>query len=175
MKVNVTSILISGGLLLIVGGCGHGSMSQYNAADTVQITEGTVVTTPKGIERNYAISGKASMIRMAKNKTTVDLHVEGLNSNEKYPSHVHNLPCGEKGGGGHYQHDKGGKVDAVNEIWLTFTSNAAGIGSKTASHGYMARPDAQSIVIHDSTSDKTRIACINLKEPVTADASYSYY
>ena len=93
----------------------------------------------------------------------VNLSLHGLHSNEKYPTHVHNLPCGEKGGGGHYQNEKGGKVDDVNEIWLTFTTDSIGMGSSQAHHGYYARQDAQSIVIHDSTSDKARIACIDLK------------
>ncbi len=96
-------------------------------------------------------------------KTMVDLKVAGLHANEQYPSHIHNLPCDEKGGGGHYQHEKGGNVDTVNEIWLTFTTDHSGAGFKEASHAHMARADAQSIVIHDSTPDKARIACFNLK------------
>lgn len=163
MNAGMTSVLISSGLFLTLGGCGHHTMSKHDAADGAQVTEGMVVTTPAGGERNYAVTGKASMIRTPNEKTTVDLQVAGLHADEKYPSHVHNLLCEEKGGGGHYQHEKGGKVDAVNEIWLTFTSNDAGIGSAKGSHSHMARPDAQSIVIHDSTPDKARIACINLQ------------
>ncbi len=163
MNVSVTSIVITGGLLLMVGGCGHYSMNNDNAmAKGDQVTKGSVVTTSAGVDRNYAITGEASMTRASHKKTMVDLHVAGLHADEKYPSHVHNLPCEEKGGGGHYQNEQGGKVDAVNEIWLTFTTNGAGAGSKEASHGHIARPDAQSIVIHDSTPDKARIACINL-------------
>ena len=163
MNSKATSILISAGLLLMVGGCGHYSMSK-NAAITTgdQVTNGSDMTTKTGTERNYTITGEASMMRTSM-KTTVDLNITGLHANEKYPSHVHNLPCGEKGGGGHYQHEKGGTVDAVNEMWLTFTTNDAGVGSQETSHGHTARSDAQSIVIHDSTPDKARIACLNLK------------
>jgi hypothetical protein len=130
-----------------------------------QVTQGTPLNTKTGVERNYDITGKASMKRLASGdtgKTMVDLRVEGLQPNAKYPVHVHNLPCAEKGGGGHYQHEKGGKVDDVNEIWLTFTSDSSGAGSSQAEHSHVARPDAQSIVIHDSTADKARIACIDL-------------
>ncbi len=163
MNVGITSILLSAGLILMVGGCGHSSMSKQGAmTGDDHITQGSVVTTAAGAERNYAITGEASMIRSSM-KTMVDLNVAGLHAGEKYPSHVHNLPCGEKGGGGHYQHSTDQTVDAVNEIWLTFTTNSAGVGSKEASHGNTARPDAQSIVIHDSTPDKARIACLNLK------------
>ena len=137
--------------------------STNTLADGVQVTEGKAVTTKAGSERNYTITGQAYMFRIPSGKTIVDLYIEGLHPNEKYPVHVHNLPCGERGGGGHYQHEKGGKVDDVNEIWLTFTSDTAGVGSSDAKHGHVARADAQSIVIHDSTADKARIACIDLK------------
>ena len=164
MNMSVPSILITGGLFLMVGGCGHYSMNKDNAMVTGNhVTKGSVVTTAAGAERNYTVTGDASMVRTPKNKTMVNLDVAGLHANEKYPSHVHNLPCEEKGGGGHYQHKKGGNVDAANEIWLTFTTNNSGAGSQEARHTHLARPDAQSIVIHDSTSDKARIACLNLK------------
>ncbi len=172
MNVSITSIFLSTGLILMVGGCGHYSISKQGAmTDSNKITKGSVMTTSAGTERNYAITGDASMIRSSM-KTIVDLNVGGLHASEQYPSHVHNLPCEEKGGGGHYQHDTGGKVDAINEIWLTFTANDAGVGSKEASHGNTARPDAQSIVIHDSTSDKARIGCINLTKSVETDSAY---
>ncbi len=164
MNVSVSSIVITGGLLLMVGGCGYYSTNNDNVMATGdQVTKGSVVTTSVGAERNYAITGEASMTRSSHNKTMVDLHVAGLHANEKYPSHVHNLPCEENGGGGHYQYEKGGNVDAANEIWLTFTTNNSGAGSQEASHAHLARPDAQSIVIHDSTSDKARIGCLNMK------------
>ena len=148
--------------LTITIGC---NTVQTTSSDEAQVTTGTPSTTKAGIERNYEITGKAQMKRLPSGdtgKTVVDLNVKGLHPNEKYPVHVHNLPCSEKGGGGHYQHEKGGKVDDVNEIWLTFTSNSSGAGSSQAEHNHVARPDAQSIVIHDSTADKARIACIDL-------------
>lgn len=164
MNVSGNSILITSGLLLMVGGCGHDSMNTDNTMTTDNhVTTGSIMTTSAGAERNYTIKGDASMVRTPKNKTMVSLHVAGLHADQKYPSHIHNLPCDEKGGGGHYQHEKEGNVDAANEIWLTFTTNNAGVGSQEAMHAHLARPDAQSIVIHDSTSDKARIACLNLK------------
>jgi hypothetical protein len=163
MKYSTFEILVMVIALSLLTGCSS-TKSSHNG--DVQLTEGTPEITRKGVERNYNITGKASMERMPgedNGKTNVNLYVEGLHPNEKYPTHVHNLPCGEKGGGGHYQHEKGGKVDDVNEIWLTFTTNSSGSGSSQAEYGHVARPDAQSIVIHDSTSDKARIACIDLK------------
>ncbi len=163
MNAGLTSIVISGALSLMVSGWGHQATGKDDAmAGGAQVTEGAIITTSTGAERNYALTGNASMRRFSNSRTTVTLDVAGLHAHEKYPSHVHNLPCDQKGGGGHYQYKKGGKVDAVNEIWLTFTTNAAGDGSARASHGRLAQPDAQSIVIHDSTKDKARIGCINL-------------
>lgn len=162
-KYPTFEILVIALALSLLTGCS--SLKSSHNGD-VQLAEGSPEITKNGVERNYNIIGKASMKRLhtGGNETTiVDLHVEGLHPNEKYPTHVHNLPCVEKGGGGHYQHEKGGKVDDVNEIWLTFTANASGSGSSQAEHGHVARPDAQSIVIHDSTPDKARIACIDLK------------
>lgn len=149
--------------LIMTIGC---NLHKNNSNEEAQVTEGKPSTTKAGIERNYDITGKASMKRLASGdtgKTMVDLRVEGLQPNAKYPVHIHNLPCAEKGGGGHYQHEKVGNVDDVNEIWLTFTSDSSGVGSSQAEHGHVSRPDAQSIVIHDSTADKARIACIDLK------------
>ena len=154
-NVNITKIL---GIVAVVA-----LVPTTTFAGGVQLTGGTAVTTSAGVERNYEITGNAYMIRIPHGKTIVDLHVEGLHPHAKYPTHVHNLPCGENGGGGHYQNEKGGEMDTVNEIWLTFTSGPAGIGSGETKHSHIARPDAQSIVIHDSTPDKARIACINLK------------
>jgi hypothetical protein len=161
-KYPTFEILVIAFALSLLTGC---SSLKTSSNGHSRLTEGTPEITKKGVERSYDITGKASMKRLSggdSGTTIVNLYVEGLHPNEKYPTHVHNLPCGEKGGGGHYQHEKGGKVDDVNEIWLTLTTNSAGIGTKQAEHGYVARPDAQSIVIHDSTADKARIACIDL-------------
>ncbi len=162
-KIAKLATLVIAFALASTTGC---SPLQTTSNDEAQVTEGKPSTTKMGVERNYEVTGKAQMKRLPggdTGKTIVDLNVKGLHPNEKYPVHVHNLPCGEKGGGGHYQHEKGGKVDDVNEIWLTFTSDASGAGSSQAEHGHVARSDAQSIVIHDSTADKARIACIDLR------------
>ena len=149
--------------LTLITGC---NSLKSTSNDGAQVTEGRPSITKTGVERNYEITGKTTMKRLPNGntgETVVALYVEGLHPNAKYPAHVHNLPCGEKGGGGHYQNERGGKVDDINEIWLTFTTDATGIGSSQAKHGYFARPDAQSIVIHDNTADKARIVCIDLK------------
>lgn len=129
------------------------------AANGGQVTRGTFHTFSAGLTRGYAISGHAVMVRTGSEMTLVSVHVAGLAPDTTYPVHVHNAPC-STGGGGHYQQVIGGPVDAVNEIWPAFTTNAAGMGSGQAMNAFWARPEAQSIVIHDT--DGARIACANL-------------
>ena len=136
-KIGILATLVIAFALVSTTGCSSLETTSNNEA---QVTAGTPSTTKVGVERNYEITGKAQMKRLPSGdtgKTIVDLNVEGLHPNEKYPAHVHNLPCGEKGGGGHYQHEKGGKVDDVNEIWLTFTSDSSGVGSSQAEHSHV--------------------------------------
>ena len=95
-------------------------------------------------------------------KTTVTVQVRGLAPNTVYPTHVHNAPCSAANpGGGHYQQDDTGLVDAVNEMWPVVTTNAAGNGHGKAKHGFWARPEAQSIVVH-APGSLTRLACADL-------------
>jgi hypothetical protein len=100
------------------------------------------------------------MTRTADGKTIVATHATGLAANTTYGVHVHNKACSDSNGGGHYQNVVGGAVDPYNEIWPAFTTNAAGIGNGWAMHAFYARPEAQSVVIHDT--DGKRIACADL-------------
>ena len=90
-------------------------------------------------------------------KTIISVHAEGLLPDTAYEVHMHNKACGDNNGGGHYQDVVGGPVDAANEIWPLFTSNAAGIGNGYASNGLTARPEARAVVIH--APGGARIAC----------------
>ena len=123
-------------------------------------TRGEFVTFGNGIGRGYEISGHATMTRTADGKTIVSTHARGLGANTTYGVHVHNKACGDSDGGGQYQNVVGGPVDAFNEIWPAFTTNGAGNGNGRAVHAFTARPEAQSVVIHDT--DGNRIACADL-------------
>ena len=133
------------------------------------VTKGEVSATPAG-ELVYpaGITGHARMIRTLSDdvgNTVVRLRVKGLSPGFEYPTHVHNGTCAS-GGGGHYQHEVGGAVDDVNEMWLTFTANSKGKAKSHAGHDHLAREDARSIVIHDhiyASLPKARIACVDLK------------
>jgi hypothetical protein len=131
------------------------------SASTGSTTRGEFVTFADGISRGYEIEGLAVMVRTADDKTIVSTHVSGLAANTTYGVHVHNKPCTDSNGGGHYQNVVGGPVDSINEIWPAFTTNPAGIGNGSAVHQFYARPEAQSVVVHDT--DGKRIACANLE------------
>ncbi len=132
-------------------------------AGEARVTEGAFETYAAGPGLGYAVDGRAQMVRTADGKTIVTVHVTGLKPGVTYGAHVHNLPCGVNNGGGHYQQVVGGPVDAINEIWPGFTANPAGIGSGRAANAFTARPEAQSVVIHDPTAANARIACADLE------------
>lgn len=143
---------------------------KFACADLSLKTQGTLyqsgeaVTTAVGIERGLKVSGKAAMIRKKNNSTVVKLRVSGLQENTFYPTHVHNLSCA-LGGGGHYKIDPSiAEPIESNEIWPTFTTNATGKGrAHIHVKDHIARPEAQSIVIHDP-QDSARIACFTLSD-----------
>jgi hypothetical protein len=132
-------------------------------ANGAQVTGGEFRTYASGPALGYDVAGRAQMERTAGGTTLVQVHVTGLRPNISYGVHVHNLPCGTNNGGGHYQNVVGGPVDAENEIWPAFTTNEAGIGNGNATHAFTARPEAQSVVVHDPLAANARIACADLQ------------
>ena len=126
-------------------------------------TTGTVVATATGIVRNFWLAGSAKIRRDARTNTTiVSINVSGLTPNSFFASHVHNLPS-YLGGGGHYKKDVSvpGAVES-NEIWCPL--NTAGSGRATFDivvEDHLARPEAQTIVIHDT--DGARIGIVSFE------------
>jgi Cu-Zn family superoxide dismutase len=131
-------------------------------ADGAQVTQGDFASFASGPSLGYDVAGQAQMVRTADGRTIVTVHLSGLHPGVAYGAHVHNLPCGVSNGGGHYQHVVGGPVDPFNEIWPGFTANVAGIGSGNATNDFTARPEAQSVVVHDPDAGNARIACADL-------------
>lgn len=136
--------------------------SPADAGSAAQVTHGRFSTTSTGLARGFNITGQAVMVRSDTDggRTLVISVARGLEPGTTYGSHVHNAPC-STGGGGHYQHLVGGAVDAVNEIWPVLHAQPSGVAHGMAVHRHRARPEAQSIVIHDP-SDGARIACLDL-------------
>lgn len=126
-----------------------------------EVTSGAFQIFAAGVGRGYDVGGHAHMTRTASGKTIVKVHATGLAANTAYGVHVHNKACNDANGGGHYQHVVGGGVDPYNEIWPLFNTNSAGIGNGMAKHNFYARPEAQSVVVHDT--DGARIVCADLE------------
>ncbi|MCB0164287.1 MAG: superoxide dismutase family protein [Anaerolineae bacterium] len=130
------------------------------AKEPIQVTRGQMVTYADGLEKGYDISGMVTMVRSAEGHTSVTLRVQGLTPNTNYAVHVHNQACRVEAGGSHYQHDINGAADEVNEIWPAITTNSGGYGYSKTVNDFVARPEARSVVIHDT--DKSRLACADL-------------
>lgn len=126
-----------------------------------EVTQGSFATFAAGVARGFDIGGKAQMIRTADGRTIVKTHVTGLASNTSYPSHVHAAACGVNEADGHYKQDPAGPATPPNEIWPAFTTNEAGIGNGKAVADFTARPEAQSVVVHDT--DGAKIGCADLE------------
>ncbi|HEX9643669.1 MAG TPA: hypothetical protein VGC11_06705 [Acidimicrobiia bacterium] len=138
------------------------SPAPAHTGNRIEVTRGEFVTLQGGTDLGYTISGKAVMVRLRK-ATLVGVWVRGLDADTTYPAHVHNAPCSATPpGGSHYQHQVGGPVDAVNEIWPIVTTGSAGRGFGSAWHTHRARPDAMSIVIHYPPDTSIRLACADL-------------
>jgi hypothetical protein len=161
MEVIMKGIRKSVWVLVILLSLVIASIGVTTVAAAAQVTSGEFQTFAAGIERNYDISGLAQMVRTADGRTLTQVQAWGLAPSTTYPVHVHNAPCTVNNGGGHYQDVVGGSVDNVNEIWPGFTTNASGHGNGYAVNDFTARPEAQSVVIHDT--DGARIACADLQ------------
>ncbi|MEM7199798.1 MAG: hypothetical protein AAF628_06000 [Planctomycetota bacterium] len=151
--------------LLLAGLLSAGALPAQDA-----IAAGTFTPTATGIARGFDITGRALLIRRASGATEAYTFVQGLMPATAYGVHVHDLPCDVNAGGAHYKIDPNvaGTVRA-NEIWPAFTTNMNGEGFGFDSAAHIARPEAQSIVVHDT--DGARIACADLAErrPVGTD------
>ncbi len=127
-------------------------------ADGATVTRGDVhaFATAAG----QPISGRGQMVRTADGKTIVSIHVEGLLANTAYGSHVHKQACADGDADGHYKFDPQGAAAPPNEIWLSFTTNSAGIGNSDTIALATAGPTAVSVVVHAPGGAK--IACADL-------------
>ena len=140
------------------------------AASSAQVTHGAFHQFAAGSTQGLEISGHAVMVR-ANGRTHVVANVSGLSTNTAYAVHVHKQACSATDpvtglptfADGHYQFVPGtgsAYVNAVNEIWPGFTTNAAGIGHGFAQNDGIAGPTAVSVVVHAPGSAK--IACADL-------------
>jgi Cu-Zn family superoxide dismutase len=145
--------------------------------DRVSKRIGVFRTLPAGDEMGLRIKGFAVITRSSRG-TNVYALAWGLDPRTTYGAHLHNAPCSLPGnpGGGHYMDDPTGEAMPPNELWLStssdplagITSNAAGIAFGRGSADWVARPEAQSVVIHAIPPGGTpaggpKIACADLR------------
>ena len=102
--------------------------------------------------------------------------VRGLVPGTTYAAHLHNAPCSAANpGGAHYKDDPAGPAVPPNELWLSstedplagITANPGGVAHGRGNADWVARPEAQSVVIHaippgGSTAGGPKIACADL-------------
>ncbi|SDJ59762.1 superoxide dismutase, Cu-Zn family [Nonomuraea maritima] len=107
-------------------------------------------------------------------KTRTSLVVEGLLPERRYGAHLHAKACGKKPdeAGPHYQHQTG-QVSPASEVWLDFTTDAAGAGRASARNNWALSRDSLpgSLVIHAGPTVTegpqvgqagARVACLTL-------------
>jgi Cu/Zn superoxide dismutase len=109
--------------------------------------------------------------------TQVKAVVRGLEPGTTYAAHLHDAPCSAANpGGAHHKNDPAGPSVPPNELWLSstddpmagITGNPGGVAHGRGSADWVARPHAQSVVIHfippgGTTAGGPKIACADLE------------
>ncbi len=114
-----------------------------------------------------AISGRAKLSVSATGVSSLAMYVSGLTPDTDYKAHVHSGDC-QSGGGKHYWQNMETKADVPeNGLFPYFTTGTAGTGMVEVSNSFIVRPDARSVVIHetggvDDENTGKRIACADL-------------
>jgi Cu/Zn superoxide dismutase len=136
---------------------------------------GEFMTLPAGAAMGLEIDGVAT-IKRSQSGTVVRARVRGLEPGTTYGAHLHNAPCSAPDpGGGHYKHDPAGPPVPPNELWLSstrdpmagITANRRDVARGRGEADWVARPEAQSVVIHSippggTTAGGPKIACADL-------------
>jgi len=145
------------------------------ALGATNVKRGNFTTLPDGEAMGLSIEGFA-MIKRSGDGTAVKAVVRGLEPGTTYAAHLHDAPCSAPNpGGGHYKNDPAGPSEPPNELWLSSTSdptagitaNPGGVAKGRGSADWVARPEAQSVVIHSippggTTAGGPKIACADL-------------
>ena len=159
------SLMVMGALAAVVV---PGSPAE--AATSVGRFETLTAGTTAGLE----IAGVA-LVHRSTHGTTGRVVLYGLEAGAVYAAHLHNQPCGLGAGGTHYKDVVTGLGAPPNELWLSssadptagVTANRAGVARGSGAADWVARPEAQSVVIHQvvpatDTSGGPKLACADL-------------
>lgn len=145
------------------------------AGDALAATKTRGTFAPLPAAGDLDIDGTAQLVR-DDDGTSLKVKVRGLEPGVTYAAHLHNAPCGAANpGGGHYKHDPAGASAPPNEVWASstddplagITANNGGVAQGRGSATWVARPEAQSVVIHSipaggTTAGGPKIACADL-------------
>ena len=158
--------------IAIAGLIAVGAFASVAGAATKE--RGAFATLPAGTSMGLSLEGTAQITRTA-DGTSVKITVRGLEPGTTYGAHLHNAPCAVNEGGAHYKNDPAGLSTPPNELWLSSTSdplagitaNAAGVAQGRGSADWVARPEADAVVIHaippgGTTAGGPKIACADL-------------
>jgi hypothetical protein len=146
-----------------------------SAAGAGPKARGMFQTLPDGAAMGLEIEGFAQLAR-DDSGTHGKVVVRGLDPGTTYAAHLHNAPCSAANpGGGHYKDDPAGPAEPPNELWFSstedplagITANSGGVARGRGTADWVARPEAQSVVIHaippgGSTAGGPKIACADL-------------
>jgi len=167
MHVSLTAVVtaLSVTTLAACGGVATGAAAP-SADPTRSVTaQGTFAAppaTPATYDSALVPAGATATVNAseAAGSTSVTLAVTGLQPNRRYGAHAHTKPCGSDGkdAGPHFQFKPDPVTPSVdpayanntNEIWLDFTTDAAGAGraTSTVQWAFPADRRAASVIIH---------------------------
>ena len=163
------------GLLVALLAFGALALAAGAALGATDVKRGEFTTLPDGEAMGLEIEGFAQIKRSTEG-TAVKAVVRGLEPGTTYAAHLHNAPCSDASlGGGHYKDDPAGPSEPPNELWLSstgdpfagITANPGGLAKGRGSAEWVARPEAQAVVIHfippgGTTAGGPKIACAEL-------------
>lgn len=136
---------------------------------------GRFTTLPAGEALGLQVDGVA-VLRRTSDATWGRVVLRGLDPGLVYAAHLHNQPCWLNLGGTHYKDATTGVGAPPNELWFSssddpfagVTANRGGVARGFGAVDWVARPEAQSVVIHQvvpatGTSGGPKIACADLE------------
>src|SRR4051812_20651986 len=153
-------------------GCGGVANENEDPGQTTQALSDpvTIFPNPYGNGTANPTQGMTGFVKShtsADGATHVLFQVRGLPPNREFGAHVHRLACNNNAAGGHYRNDPAGLANPENEIWLDFTTNAAGNGHAEAINDFVIRPgEARAVIVHQHGTEPggvagPKLACID--------------
>ena len=125
------------------------------------ISQGQFVMLQEGRKKSLHVAGWVQMVRRPDGYTDLSLYLEGLKPDSSYPVYIHTQPC-EQGAGAPYKiNPYQQETSPRNTIRALIKSNRRGIARTKLKIKHWARPEAQSLVIHDPR-DNSNLACADI-------------